>query len=89
VPFGYRRSGDGLAIDPDAAEQVRVIFKMARAGKSQRQIAERTGLPPTTIAGILSRDIYKRAKPARIVDPRIWNAARRSTAKRNKRSGAV
>jgi len=86
VPFGYRRTTDGLAVDPDDAAQVRTIFDLARDGLSQRRIAERVGLPPTTVAGILSRDLYKLERPGRIVDPRVWNAARRISAARDKRT---
>lgn len=64
---------------------------MAKAGKSQRQMAEHlsaeTGRrwPPTTVAGVLGRAIYKQSKPGRIVDPRIWNAAREACGERRRR----
>jgi DNA invertase Pin-like site-specific DNA recombinase len=93
VPYGYRRVKHGLVVDDAAAEHIRAIFKLAAAGRSQSQIAERmsesTGRPwsSSTVAGILRREVYMKAKPGRIVAPKVWHAATRSLVSRRKRPG--
>ncbi len=64
-------------IDPDQAEIVSRIYRLARDGKSIREIAtiidaddpdrcwHRTGIERN-----LARDVYLRERPGRIVDPR-------------------
>jgi DNA invertase Pin-like site-specific DNA recombinase len=92
LPHGYRRDPDGLIeIDPDAAAEVRRIYELCCEGRSVRVIAQtmtaETGRlwRPTVVDRILSRELYKLAKPGRIIDPRQWNAAQRSRASRRKR----
>jgi len=90
VPFGYRRTRDGLDLDPQAAEIVRRIFELARSGASLAKIAaevESTGAPRSraALAELLRNDLYKRARPGRIVDPRIWGAANAALDGRRKR----
>lgn len=41
VPYGYRRTGEGLQVDRDAAAVVRRIFALHRRGESLRTIARR------------------------------------------------
>lgn len=83
VPYGYRRAATGLEIDAEQAAQVRRIFELAREGRSLRRIGAKleaeTGRTwaAQTISRILAREDYKLAKPGRIIDPRLWNAAQR------------
>jgi DNA invertase Pin-like site-specific DNA recombinase len=83
VPYGYRRVKHGLEVIEDEAEIVRLIYALAQLGKSQAKIADdiskRTGRrwSPATVQGILSRDIYMRKTPGRIVAPQTWHAVRR------------
>lgn len=86
--FGYRADRDTheLVIDPDAAAVVRRVFDLARRGDSVRAIAAALERHPTQVARILSNETYKRARPGRIVDPKVWNAAQRSLAARRKRA---
>ena len=90
-PYGYRAQGHELVIDPDQAEIVRRIHKLARDGKSIRDIAAMIDSDDpgrrwhrTAIERILRRDIYMRERPGRIVDPRLWHAAQRALADRRK-----
>jgi len=41
VPYGYRRNGKKLAVEPNEAEAVRMIFELAGSGKAGQQIAAR------------------------------------------------
>lgn len=83
VPFGYRRTRDGLEIHPEQAEEVRRIYALARAGKSIRQVAEIVGRQPTVVDRILRREDYKRGE-VKIMDPRLWNATQAALAARRK-----
>ena len=49
----------------------------------QRRGGER---PSTVLARVLKRPEYKQAGDRRIVDPRVWNAAQDSLARRRKRA---
>lgn len=89
---GYGRDGDGMVqVDPSAAAEVVTIFELCRDGRSVRAIArameQTTGRRwhPTTVERILSADVYKRARPGRIVGPRTWNAAQRAREGRRRR----
>jgi len=87
LPHGYRRDAIGsVEIDPQAAAEVQRVFAMVRGGKSIRQAAEVMEWRPTVVARILSRDIYKRANPGRIVSPAVWNGAQAALAARRKRA---
>lgn len=83
VPFGYRRTREGLEIDPEQAAEVRRIYAMARSGKSIREIAAEVGRRPTVVERILRRPAYKQGD-AKIIDPRLWNATQEALAKRRK-----
>lgn len=93
--FGYRANPETreLTIDPDAAAVVRSIFDQARRGQSVRAIAARLDAElaggrrwhPTTVARVLSHEPYKLARPGRIVDPKVFNAAQRALASRRTR----
>lgn len=83
VPFGYRRTPNGLEIDPEPATEVRHIYALARAGKSIRQIAAEVGRQPTVVERILRREDYKRGE-TKIMDPRLWNATQAALATRRK-----
>jgi DNA invertase Pin-like site-specific DNA recombinase len=95
-PYGYKAQGHELAIDSGQAEIVRRIYKLARDGTSIRDIAglidaddPSRGWHRTAIERILSRDLYKRERPGRIVDPRLWHAAQRAlTTRRRKRAAS-
>lgn len=95
VPFGYRRTRDGLDVDRDAAETVRQIFDLARSGSSLAKIAdaiERTGAPRSrsALAELIRNETYKReSEGGRIVDPRVWNAAQTALDRRRKRPSAA
>jgi DNA invertase Pin-like site-specific DNA recombinase len=92
VPYGYRRTATGLEINPEQAEHVRRIFSLIRQGKSIRHVtailSERTGRrwQPTVVDRIVRREVYKLGRPARIVDPRLWNAAQQALRSRRKAS---
>jgi hypothetical protein len=49
-----------------------------------------TGRPwsPATVEGIVKRETYKLGKPARIIDPRVWNASQAALARRRRRPAA-
>lgn len=87
VPFGYRRTSTAVVIDDAEAAVVREVFALARDGVPVRKIAERVGLSPSTVGGILGREVYKLREPGRIVDPRVWNAAQEATASRRRSPG--
>jgi DNA invertase Pin-like site-specific DNA recombinase len=89
VPFGYRRSRDGIQIeiDPEQATEVQRMYALARAGKSIRQIAAEVGRQPTAVERILRREDYKRGQ-SKIIDPRLWNATQAALASRRKRPAA-
>lgn len=92
VPHGYVRTATGLAVDPQAAADVRRCFELIRDGATVRKAAAtmtaETGRPWsfTTVEGIVRRDLYKRENPGRIVDPRLWNGAAAALASRRKRA---
>lgn len=92
LPHGYRRGKGGtVEVDPDQAAEVRRVFEFVREGKSIRKTSEimsaETGRTwrPTTVARIVTRDVYKLRDPGRIVDPRLWNATRDALVSRRKR----
>jgi DNA invertase Pin-like site-specific DNA recombinase len=87
LPHGYRRTrSGGVEVDPDAAAEVRRAFELVRNGKTVRQAAAALGWHPTMLARVLKRPEYKQAGEWRIVDPRVWNAAQDSLARRRKRA---
>lgn len=94
VPHGYRRTPTGLEIDAQAAAEVRRCFDLARDGRALRKVAAtlatETGRPwtPSTVAGIIAREIYKQREPGRIMDPRVWNATQEALAGRRRSPGA-
>jgi hypothetical protein len=81
-----------VEIDPEQAAEVRRAFELVRDGKSIRATAEimsvETGRVwrPTTVARIVSREVYKLREPGRIIDPRLWNATRDALVARRRRS---
>jgi DNA invertase Pin-like site-specific DNA recombinase len=86
LPYGYRRSRVGeVEVDPEAADRVRSAFELVRNGKSIRAAAAELGWQPTMLARVVKRPEYKQAGEWRIVDPRIWNGAQDSLARRRKR----
>lgn len=86
LPYGYRRTrSGGVEVDPDAAAEVRRAFELVRDGATTRAVAARLGWHPTMVARVLKRPEYKQAGDWRIVDPRVWNAAQDSLARRRKR----
>jgi DNA invertase Pin-like site-specific DNA recombinase len=87
LPYGYRRTrSGGVEIDPDAAAEVRRAFDLVRDGCTVRDAAAALGWHPTMLARVLKRPEYKQAANWRIVDPRVWNAAQDSLARRRKRA---
>lgn len=90
LPYGYRRVKGDIEKDPDQAEDVRRIFDLIRGGKSIRATAEVLSAEgdrtwhPNAVARIVKREIYKAAKPARIIDPRIFNEAQRALEQRRR-----
>ena len=80
-----------MEIEPHQASEVRRAFELVRDGKSIRKTAEimtiDTGRDwrPTTIARIVTRDVYKLREPGRIIDPRLWNATQAALVSRRKR----
>ncbi|HEX3641669.1 MAG TPA: recombinase family protein [Ktedonobacteraceae bacterium] len=62
VPFGYKRTPNGIAIDEEAAKIVKRIFALHKRGKSLRVIGENVNKPHTSVASILkNKEIYKGA----------------------------
>lgn len=90
VPYGYARTADGLAIDPEQAAHVRRIFELVRSGRSMQAAADamaaETGRSwhPATVSGIVRRRVYIE-QPGRIIDPRVWHAAQAAVSARRKR----
>ena len=66
VPYGYVKTEDGLAIDPEAAPYIRQMFELAANGLSNKEIAEKlneqAGDPnawkPTTVGTRLANIMY-------------------------------
>ena len=90
-PYGYQAEAHELVLDPVQADRVKRIFMLARDGVSVRNIAAKLDEEDptrrwhrTAIERILRRDLYMRANPGRIVDARLWHAAQRSLAGRNR-----
>jgi DNA invertase Pin-like site-specific DNA recombinase len=92
-PLGYRADASReLVIDPEGAAIVREVFGRARRGESVARITrglnerEASGRRwhPTSVRRVLTNDIYKRARPGRIVDAKVWNAAQAALAARRK-----
>jgi DNA invertase Pin-like site-specific DNA recombinase len=87
LPYGYRRTRTGgVEVDPDAAAEVRRAFELVRDGCTVRDAAAALGWHPTMLARVLKRPEYKQAGNWRIVDPRVWNAARAALTSRRKRA---
>ena len=87
LPYGYRRTRSGdVEVDPEAAAEVRRAFDLVRTGATVRAAAAELGWHPTTLARVVKRPEYKRAREWRIVDPRIWNDAQNALARRRKRT---
>jgi DNA invertase Pin-like site-specific DNA recombinase len=85
LPYGYTRTrSGGVEIEPDAAAEVRRAFELVRDGCTVRDAAAQLGWHPTMLARMLKRPEYKQAGGWRIVDPRVWNAAQASLARRRK-----
>ncbi len=60
LPYGYIRTPRGIAIDPEAAKNVRRIFSLHKRVASLREIGAKVGKPHTSVAEILrNRDAYK------------------------------
>lgn len=92
-PYGYRAQGHELVIAPAEAELVKRIITLACDGASIRTIASMLDQEDptrhwhrTAVERIVKRDLYMRQKPGRIVDARLWHAAQRSLAERNRMS---
>ncbi len=91
LPHGYRRTPDGgVAIDAEAAAEVRAAFELVRdlpLAKAAAALGEATGRrwQPKTLERIIRRDDYRRAQPGRIVDPRVWTAANAALDARRRR----
>ena len=86
LPYGYRRTrSGGVEVEADAAREVRRAFELVRDGCTVRDAAARLDWHPTMLARALKRPEYKQAGDWRIVDPRVWNAAQDSLARRRKR----
>ena len=90
-PYGYRAKGHELVIAPAEAEVVRRIYSLARDGTSIREIATLLSEDDptrrwhrTAVERILSRDLYMRKRPSRIIDARLWHAARRALVERSR-----
>jgi DNA invertase Pin-like site-specific DNA recombinase len=87
LPHGYRRTRTGgVEVDSVAAAEVRRAFELVRDGHTMRAAAAALGWHPTMLARVLKRPEYKQAGDWRIVDPRVWNAAQDSLARRRKRA---
>lgn len=82
VPFGYRRTEIGIAVDEQAAQLVRRIFQQQQLGKSRRAIAaELTGPSPqggqwhgSSVAAVLANEAAYRGGPrgeSQVCWPRI------------------
>ncbi|MDQ3091206.1 MAG: recombinase family protein [Actinomycetota bacterium] len=93
LPHGYRRTREGVEVDPDAAAEVRRVFELVRGKKSLAATAKimsaETGRPwkPQVVERLVKREMYKQAEPARIVDPRKWNAAQTALTSRRRSPG--
>jgi len=94
LPHGYRRTREGVEVEPVAAAEVRRIFELVRSGSTLRATAEtmsaETGRSwkPTVVERIVKRETYKLASPGRIIDPRLWNSAQVALAGRRRSPGA-
>jgi len=85
-PYGYQAHAGELRPHPQEAAVVRSVFDLARRGHSTRAIAARMGWAPTKAARILAYAPYKQGPAgARVVDPKLWNAAARARQGRLKR----
>lgn len=91
LPHGYRRGARGtVEIDPKAAAEIRRAFALVTSGqsiaKAAATLSAETGRPWTAKAldRMIRRDIYRRAQPDRIIDPRVWNGAHAALATRRK-----
>jgi len=63
VPYGWRREGDHLALDPDQQKTIEKMRRMRRQGKSVRAIAGRLDVPKSTVHRLLTDN--PRARKAR------------------------
>jgi len=67
VPLGYRRTRNGVEIDPGGAAEVQRVFELVRLGATIRQTADQMGAEtgrhwmPTTVARIVKRADYTRS----------------------------
>lgn len=86
LPLGYRRGAGGLVeIDPEAAETVRLIYKLVRDGQSIRKVAAAVGMSSTVVDRIVRREVYKTHElAAPIIRGRDWNATQAALATRRK-----
>ncbi len=57
-PLGYKYANKKLVIDEEGAKKVREIFEMKDSGINYKEIAERFGLPVSTLYEILKNPLY-------------------------------
>ena len=74
--------------------RMRALARRGNGRESLRSIAarldaERAGSRrwhPTSVARVLAHEPYKLARPGRVVDPKVFNAAQRALASRRRRA---
>ena len=81
-PYGFTRGGRPPVLEPipAALDQVRACYRAAAEGLTDREVAERVGLPFYTARGILTNPIYagrlRDGTPTRVaavVEPALWD----------------
>jgi DNA invertase Pin-like site-specific DNA recombinase len=93
--FGFRRNAEKLIEpDPDAQSTVRLAFELAAAGRTDREVGERTGLSLYTIRGMIRNPLYAgRLRDGRdttfrpLVDRGLWADAQEVRERRRHRDG--
>jgi DNA invertase Pin-like site-specific DNA recombinase len=81
-PYGYTRAGKPPVLEPIAADldRVRATYLAAAEGLTDREVAERVGLPFYTARGILTNPFYagrlRDGAPTRVpavIEPPLWD----------------
>jgi DNA-binding MarR family transcriptional regulator/DNA invertase Pin-like site-specific DNA recombinase len=83
-PFGYKKKGNVLTVDPEKAAIVKQIFEGRSNGKTLRQLSTVTGLAPGWVGKILRNPVYMgkirykheiyQGKHEAIISQKLWES---------------
>jgi len=87
APLGYRKTIDGLEVEPSEAEKVRRIFELRTKRMSYREISEAAKVSIDTVRDVLKNPIYMgvlrirgelvKSEHEAIISPHMWRDAQK------------